>query len=339
MNEIFTNYEYVSGTSKVNQIVKEVLIIPSSSCDELHIVSGYANSSMLKRHLELLGESQNDRGNQVKIHLIIGMTAKEGVSAVEHQAFNDIANSLPNVTCSYLMCNRKACHSKTYIWLNGDKPIKAYTGSANYSQNAFFNQIESLSECDPVEAEEFFQLISGLSIYCNHDEVEDAVEIVPKKKFLNDMKKIEGNLQNNNSVIRLPLLDKKGKIHKASGLNWGQREGREPNQAYIAIPREIGKSEFFPPKKQVFALMTDDGFVMQCVTQGNESDDPIPKQLTTTNNNSEIGKYFRRRLDVPEGEPVTENDLKRYGRSDVTIFKLDDGTYYMNFKSSKNADD
>ena len=222
-----------------------------------------------------------------------------------------------------------------YVWLREGKAIEAFIGSANYSQNAFYNQIESLSLCDPQEAEGYFQSFISLSIYCNHDEVEDAVKIVSKKRFLKEMEKavLGDKGGSGDSIVVLSLLSTRtGDVQKTGGLNWGQRDRREPNQAYIAIPRKIGKTDFFPPKKQVFSLMTDDGFVFQCVVQGNKEDDPVPKQLTTTNNNSEIGRYFRRRLGVPEGTPVTKDDLERYGRDYVVIYKIGDGTYYMDYK-------
>lgn len=333
MNEVISNYSYVLGDTDDNAIVNEVLLKPASICDELHILSGYSNSSMLKRHIELLDDYLMNSGRHVKINLILGMVPKEGVPTIEHLAFKDIVSSFPNIMCSYLNCNCKPCHSKVYVWLNVGVPVKAFIGSANYSQNAFFNQIESLYPCDPVEAEAYYQQFVKWSIYCNHDEVEDAVKIVSKKKFMDNMKRVENNPEAGVPAVVLSLLDTRTHdVHKASGLNWGQRPGREPNQACIAIPRSVGKSGFFPPKKQVFTLMTDDGYVMQCVSQGNKESDPIPKQFTTTNNNSEIGRYFRRRLGVPEGAFVTKADLDRYGRTNVTVFKLDDGTYYMEYR-------
>lgn len=261
------------------------------------------------------------------------MTSKDGISTIEHQAFKDLVQLFPGVMCSYIMWGHDPCHSKVYVWLKEGMPMEAYIGSANYSQNAIFNQIESLYKCDPVEAESYYQLLSTSSIYCNHDEVEDAAKIVSKKRFMADMKRIEDSAEAGMPVARLSLLDTRTHdVHKRGGLNWGQRPKREPNQAYIPIPKKVGKSGFFPGKRQVFTLMTDDGIVLQCVAQGNRANDPVPKQLTTTNNNSEIGRYFRRRLGVPEGEFVTKADLDRYGRSHVTIFKLEDGTYYMEFR-------
>ena len=332
MSDIITNYGYVLEDSDINQIEEEVLLDPANSCDELHILSGYAPSSMLKRHLELLEERLGEHARDIRIHLIVGMIPKDGLSTIDHLAFKELVAEYPNVSCSYVVCSCKPCHSKVYIWLHNGKPVKAFVGSANYSQNALYNQIESLVACNPTDAEDYFQRFSGYTIFCDHDEVEDSVKIISKKRFMQNMRDVENDPRSNVPYVVLSLLDKHTQdVHKVSGLNWGQRPGREPNQACLPIPRNVGSSGFFPPKKQIFTLMTDDGFVMQCVSQGNRESDPIPKQFTTTNNNSEIGRYFRRRLGLKEGSFVTKEDLNRYGRDFVTIYKLDDGTYYMDF--------
>lgn len=51
------------------------------------------------------------------------------------------------------------------------------------------------------------------------------------------------------------------------GLNWGQRLGREPNQAYIPIPIAIHKEfpNFFPNRKNEFSVITDNGESFVCV--------------------------------------------------------------------------
>ena len=55
------------------------------------------------------------------------------------------------------------------------------------------------------------------------------------------------------------------------------------------------------------------------------------KAITTPENNSRIGEYFRNRLALANGAPVTKADLIRYGRTDVEFIKLDDEQYYMDF--------
>jgi hypothetical protein len=55
------------------------------------------------------------------------------------------------------------------------------------------------------------------------------------------------------------------------------------------------------------------------------------KAIHTYKDNSILGKYIRKRIGIPLGKYVTLSDLKKYGRSDVTIYKIDDENYYMDF--------
>jgi HKD family nuclease len=335
---MLSNKQFLEGEAGADAMAEEILIRPAEECDELHILSGYATSSMLKRHLGILDEILASSGKKVKIGIVVGMVPKDGLSIVEHKGFKDIASSRPEVACSYVMIGRKPAHSKLYIWLKDGSPAKAFVGSANYTQNAFFgDQIEVMHPCDPSAAEEYYQSFSGCTAFCDHDEIEDMVIIVRDagrelKRKIDDAEDAERSNAESKNVVRLSLLTAKGTMGRRSSLNWGQREGRDRDQAYIPMPSKIAKSGFFPPKNTIMTVMTDDGIVLQCKTAGNKNETPIAKQIETPNDNSELGRYFRRRLGLPSGAYVSLEDLRRYGRTDVTFVDLEDGTYYMDFK-------
>ncbi len=329
MNNIFSNAE------SRNALLERVLLEPMESCDELRIITGYASSSMLKRHLDYIQNPDNGIQKDIKIRLLIGMVPSNGITIVEHRAYQKMVKENNNVMCSYAMINRKPFHSKVYIWLSSGVPKRAFIGSANYSQNAFFgDQVESVTECDPTSALELFEILEKDTAYCNHDEIEDMVHIGSEKDLKKKVKQFEER-SDNKLIVTLPLTDKNGDTGMGSKLNWGQRKGREPNQAYIPIPAGIGRSGFFPKKGEVFTVMTDDGFVFQCVTAQNTKG-VHGKAIETCENNSELGLYFRNRLGVKSGNPVTKEDLERYGRDDVEFINLQDGTYYMNFSRRKS---
>lgn len=117
-------------------------------------------------------------------------------------------------------------------------------------------------------------------------------------------------------------------VPKSSGLNWGQRSGREQNQAYLAVPAYIQRSSFFPIPGIKFDIHCDDGEIFHCVrAQANG------KAIHTPNNNSLIGLYFRKRLGIMPGYMVTIDHLIRYGRISVDIFKKSNDLFYLDFKS------
>lgn len=48
--------------------------------------------------------------------------------------------------------------------------------------------------------------------------------------------------------------------------------------------------------------------------------------------NSELGRYFRKRIGVPSGTFVTRQHLLDYGRHDVGFYRIDPETYQMDFQ-------
>ena len=129
--------------------------------------------------------------------------------------------------------------------------------------------------------------------------------------------------------VTLSLLTSRGDVGHGSGINWGIRRNgtkREPNQAYISVPVEIARSGFFPLEKTHFSAITDDQ--KQLIFRIEQAND---KALTTPLNNSLLGEYLRNRIGVANGAFVTKADLERYGRTDVTFYKIDDEQFFMDF--------
>lgn len=139
------------------------------------------------------------------------------------------------------------------------------------------------------------------------------------------MRKPSGNFE----FVTLPFTTKvKGELEvpRVSGLNWGQRPGREQNQAYLPVPAYVQRSFFFPEIGIPFVMECDDGEVFQCVrAQANG------KAIHTPLNNSLFGLYFRRRLGVPSGYTVRIEHLLSYGRRDVNVYRLEGSKYFLDF--------
>lgn len=133
------------------------------------------------------------------------------------------------------------------------------------------------------------------------------------------------------NFVTLPLTTKRGGqvvVPQRSGLNWGQRPGREPNQAYLSVPVEIQRSGFFPDRGEVFILECDDGFTMKCVrAQANG------KGIESPTDNSIIGIYFRKRLGVRSGHMVTVEHLQAYGRTSVDVHFRNEHLFYLDFST------
>jgi hypothetical protein len=134
--------------------------------------------------------------------------------------------------------------------------------------------------------------------------------------------------------IRVYLLDKDGETQY--GLNWGQRVGREPNQAYLQLESAVYNSDFFPIKGIYFLVNTDDSetFVMNRAQKTDTG-----TAIQTPENNSIIGLYLRKRLGVTEGDEITKADILNYDRIEITFKKIDDRHYRLDYSKDWKSDD
>jgi len=322
-----------------NDLFNSILLEPAyNGYQKLCIVSGYATAAMAFHHKEHL----NDNNFDVEIDLIIGMCPTDGLSLSNHRGLQKLVQDdfRGNFSCSYIL-KPPSVHSKLYIWFNNNNPELAFLSSANYTQNAFGNkQREIAADCNPTLAFKYFNSLISDSIYCDNPEAENFIKIYNDRYYIQkrqikeilpdieeqDIEKYEDTTGLQSATIS--LLDRSDELPERSGLNWGQRpeERREPNQAYIRLPATIYRQDFFPPRGVHFTLLTDDGKVLICSRAQDEG-----KAIHTPHNNSLIGEYFRHRLGIPSGRLITKQNLLDYGRTDITFYKIDDETYFMDF--------
>lgn len=315
--------------------IAKTLLFDPLSCDvnELYIMSGYATPTMLSWYIKNLYHKTQ---TPISIYLLVGMVPFDGISVSVHEGFIQLVRSeqpqeIDKLECSYIY-DAPAVHSNLFIWAKDGSPVLAYSGSANFVQSSFVgrHRQEVMNECDPAESMEYYQSLIDRSIYVHHAEVEEYVVIHPTHAVLDlENSLIEGfdlMTQAGYQTVALSLITKTGAPGKRSGLNWGQRPGRNPNEAYISLPSKIAKSGFFPLEKRHFTAITDDRH--QLILRIEQQND---KAITTPARNSDLGEYFRNRLGLANGAFVTRADLDRYGRTDVVFLKLDEETYYMDF--------
>jgi hypothetical protein len=316
-------------------LYNEVLIKPcQEGADNLKIISGYASATMAYSHLKDLSE----RKLKVKINLLVGMCPTDGVSLSNHQGFQSIVNSHAKAFKSHFMCSYiykpHAVHSKLYIWYKQDKMYKSFIGSANYTQNAFHRQRELMAEIKDSNIEKYSQIIDRDSIYCTNLEAEELVSIQNDANYYRrhiheDTKVKDTETSSEIKSVKVSLLSRKtNEVPERGGLNWGQRPGRNHNQAYLQLPPDVYKSDFFPIAPQWFIVHTDDFKYFFCRRAEKDQNGQV---IHTPENNSLLGEYFRYRLGLASGAFVTRKDLEHYGRTDIIFSKIDNDEFYMDF--------
>lgn len=301
--------------------------------NELYIVSGYATPTMLSWYIKNLEQRTL---SPIAISLMVGMLPFDGISVSVHEGFvqliqDDKPQEIKKLECSYIY-DLPSVHANLFIWAKNKIPQIAFTGSANFVQNSFVghHRQEIMINCNPENAFNYYQSLIDRSIYAQHSEIEEYIQIHPSHSILDQENTLIEGININQTpypMITLSLITPRtGEPGEKSGLNWGQRSGRNPNEAYIPLPAPIAKSDFFPLDKRHFTVITDDRhqLILRVEQQGN-------KAITTPARNSDLGEYFRNRLGLANGAFVTKGDLERYGRTDVDFIKLDEETYYMDF--------
>lgn len=307
-----------------DNVVQELLFEPINvGANKLCILASHATPSMASW---LLKNYEENGITDIEVELIVGNVVDEGIDATSHEGFKDLhgnryTNTWSNFSCCYL-CQPPAQKDNYYIWLNGETPIKAYCCSYEFTQQSMFRcNRGSIHSRAVAYAYKLYEKAVDRSIYCNHAEVDDLIIVHSSNaSFLNSSATSEEN------CVHLSLLARGGETGTKSGLNWGQRNHRNKNEAYIPLPVNIARSNFFPLNKQHFLAVTDDHHTLQLrVEQQND------KAITTPASNALLGEYFRNRLGLPNGSYIKKEDLIAYGRSDVTFYKIDEEQYYMDF--------
>ncbi|MBQ7760529.1 MAG: NgoFVII family restriction endonuclease [Clostridia bacterium] len=136
---------------------------------------------------------------------------------------------------------------------------------------------------------------------------------------------------------RLELFSpRQGGVPTRSGLNWGFADAHVSTaDAYIALRKDflVRFPTFFPPHGSIIHVVWDDGVRMNCLLEGTQeiNGDIVPKQISTYDDKSELGVYLRDRMGIAYNHRITINDLWDYGRTDIEVSLLDDGSYYFDF--------
>lgn len=323
--------------------------------EEMVIITGYIGPALI-----------NDLDNlpyHVKIY--VGMLGNN-VNGKIHNSLIEF-NKKSNIDIFY---TNFPVHAKCYIWIKKGKIIKSLIGSANFSTCGLRTPYkEVLSDISSDNYDELFiykELINNESYSINNysGNITNISFVDEFTRTINENEVSISLLASRDGGTENVFGDRTvaGGVHKASGLNWGFSNGQtSPNDAYIKIPsKQIQENLFlFPPKAnnidEYIDVIWDDGTQMQMLLEGTQIIDnkEYPKQISTYKNKKELGLYLRNRIGSKIGKnliiPIDSKDdfvknishykdklitkemLEEYGRNNINIKLIGEGTYYFDF--------
>jgi len=303
--------------------------------DELIVLSGYLGPRPVGRLQELPFNST----------VIYGMYGDKGIQSRLHNSLLQHQHDIENINIFY---SNIPIHSKCYIWKYKNEVKHALIGSANFSINGLTTPYrEVLAE---TTRDTFKPLNDYINRIMEHSTLCTDI-ILPSNKIILNTTSFSPQ------ICKVSLLDNKGNIQNASGLNWGYEKNgqkskkRKADDACLVIRQEHLENypNLFPPiqdyspiiikgarsqrKNDKVEIIWDDKTIMDGLLEGSQKRNTIkyPKNFSSSPQKDIIGKYIKKRLGVAFGEKVKKEDLEKYGRTDIDISLLDEGIYYFDF--------
>lgn len=327
------------------------------SCSALRIVTGFTDCDRILTHADRLqdGMQRHEFPRGMSVDIILGMT-KTSLSRTKHERICELMRnlehnrSMPRVSCNYIFRGPEV-HSKVFVWRNESGPRKAFCGSLNYTMNAFYKRREAVVECDPYEADAYYDELFPDTINCLDQNVLERLSFIEQGTrednddgYDTDEATYDSyNVQRPVDTLYVSLLFANGEqTGHGSGVNWGIRKNgtkRDPDQAYIPYNTKDKKEGFFPDREYetdkncpMFKVITKDfGSFHMRMAQANN------KGLHSVENNAILGRWIRKLLDVRSGVFITKQMLERYGTTDVVFRKYADGVYLLDFDPEISA--
>ncbi|HYG83403.1 MAG TPA: restriction endonuclease PLD domain-containing protein [Verrucomicrobiae bacterium] len=320
--------------------------------DQIHIASGYISTDSavdLKSIIEANGGP--------RLELCVGMHYFDGLSVAQLDALRSLDETLRNNNLGQVyMVTTFPFHGKLVAFSKNETLLGSILGSSNltnivdgqrqYEADYLFNNADATAP----EIKSFIKDLIDISARpLSELEIKPSL---PENNLLKDqvgvLKLIDSELLATKQKLselsfEIPL---KGDGSQKSGFNTAFGKGRENSQGFV-MPRPWYEVELIVPKTITtvpgypqasprndeggFDVITDDGWAFRCKTSGDFS-----KNLRSEDDLKILGRWLKGRLEnagvLKPGDLVTDDTLTEYGRSTLTMTKLEDSqVWYLDF--------
>ncbi len=313
---------------------------------ELQIASGYFGVSLINK----IREDLLNIAKRGFCKILIGMIFQEGVSKAQKQILLDLHADLKKINSeSGIFLTLQQYHGKVYKFSNG-LDEKIYVGSSNLSDSGFYTNYEFNTVV--TDSQTKLQIASFLDFLFKQNVISaslDDVELVIKnKRTLNPS---SGKKSLKDCVISKRLFPTSPSISSnkiklrvddqpMSSLNLYFEKGRKDKNGKYA-PRPWYEVEITSEKSErvgdypigdFIAYYTDGKrfYKLPMITASADN-----KAITTKDNREILGELIKGKLTrlnhLNLYERVTSETLANYGKDFITLSKIKDGEYYLDF--------
>lgn len=335
---MFTNHKNFGGDFG-KQILNDI-----KTYNTLEIASGYFGVSLIDDFTNDL-ISISKRGH---CRILIGMIYHEGVSKNQKKTLLELNEKLNKSNSkSGIFISLRQFHGKLYKFTKNNSDEKIYIGSSNFSDSGFYENIE----CNALINEELDK--KNISLFLSHlfygneftaplNEVELFVKSKKSKKIKDKLKNYEINENNFPSKTPVSQLDIKLRVDEQprSSLNLYFEKGRKNLQGKYS-PRPWYEVEITSKAQErtkdypigeftAYAKDKDKFYKFKMLTASDNH-----KAITTKDNREILGEFLKGKLEregyLEKYEKITLDTLRSYGRDYISLKKINDKEYYLDF--------
>ena len=335
---MFTNEKNFGGTFG-NEVFKNI-----DNFNSLEIASGYFDPQTIEKNRDKL--LQIAKRGYLKI--LIGMIYHEGVSKTQKKTLEELNKDLKKINIqSGVYITLRKYHGKIYKFKKNQDDL-IFVGSSNFSGTGMYGNLEcNTSVLDKSSKDRISKFLNHLFTSKELSQNLDNVELTVKKR---KRKKIKEKLSKHEiSKLLFPQLkelsETKIKLRvdeqPRSSLNLYFEKGRKnpktgkysPRPWYeVEITSEKNERTKDYPKGAFTAYVADENkyYKLNMITASAGF-----KAITTTDNREILGEYIKGKLEreghLERLETVTIDTLRNYGRDYISLKKIKDKIFYLEF--------
>lgn len=335
-----------TNTKKHGGNFRQILDKEFKNADDVTIASGYASLSIIKVYESDFVKIAENGGVS---RLLLGMAFYEGLREKQLNAVTELNEQLKdfgNSSGVYVARGRRY-HGKIYHFQNQSQ-TNLYVGSSNFSSSGTQGNIEctipvSVEE-EKIRLIEFLKDLYSPDYSTRIDKVKIPIygkktSILPNiQRKWDDLDRYDTSTIDKTNLPKLEFPLERIENQPKSNLNIYFGKGRTSSngkkipRAWYEIEITSSKSLSSLPNypKQDFLGYTDDGYIIPMTTNGDYN-----KNLRSKNGLQIFGIWLKGKLEragaLQKYEPVTLDTLIEYGNQTLTLYKIDDGKYYMEF--------